>query len=74
MVLAPYISFTLSFSRTAEHLLPIGNSRPRCSPAPSSGVKPLLCLPPSPLLGTFGQIFQVAVFVLLRAACELSEC
>lgn len=28
MVLAPSISFTLSFSRTAEHLLPIGNSRP----------------------------------------------
>lgn len=74
MVLALYISSTLSFSRTAEHLLPIGNSRPWWSPAPSSGVKPLLCLPPSPLPGTFGQIFRVAVFVLLRTACELSKC
>lgn len=73
MVLAPYISFTLSSSRTAEHLLPIGNSRPWCSPAPSSGVKPLLGLPPSPLPWTFGQIFGVAVFILLRAACELSK-
>lgn len=53
MVLAPYISFTLSFSKTAEYLLPIGNSRPWCRPTPSSGVKPLLCLPPSPLLRTF---------------------
>lgn len=64
MVLAPYISFTLSFLRTAEHLLLIGNSRPWCGPAPRSGVKPLLCLPPSPLLGTFGQNFRVALFML----------
>lgn len=37
MVLAPYISFTSSFSRAAKHLLPIGNSRPRCSPGGERG-------------------------------------
>ena len=74
MVLAPYISFTLSCSRTAEHLLWMGNSGPWCSPAPSLGAKPLLCRPPSPWPRTFGQVFRVAVLVLRRAARELSKC
>lgn len=47
MVLAAYISFMLLFSRTAAHLLPIGNSRLCCCPTPTLVVKPVLCLHPS---------------------------